>query len=389
MNKDKLVVDKLLGIEEELNELFVERAEPIRGLLISALSGTNMLLLGGAGIAKSLLTVQWNRRITDGNFFSWLLNAYTTPEEVFGPPSFKGFQKEEYYRVTTRKLPEAETAFLDEIFKSNSAMLNTLLPILNERIFYNNGLPVKTPLLTVVGASNEIPDAEDKLEALFDRFLLKYTLQPIQESGNFAKMLLNSKMEEPPKITITVQELRQAIEEVNKVTMPQHTLEVLVQLREIFRRNGIGVSDRTYKIALRILKADAYLNKSETIENENLELFRHIAWNKPEQIKDVYGLILNLIAPEKQKIVALYDECITLSKKVYEQKDPVKRQNTLIEVNKKMRAAMAEIAVLITAMKEKNQDISKIVKQQRDLENLVTQMSKDVLAIAEKRGPGK
>lgn len=148
--------EKFAKIEEELNSYFVERAEVIHGLILAILSGSNMLLLGPPGVAKSLAIRTWQEHIKDTKYFEWLLTKFSTPEEIFGVISLKAMEDDRFSRITRGKLPEAHVVFLDEIFKCNSGMLNSLLPILNEKIFHNDGKAHKIPLLTTVGASNEI-----------------------------------------------------------------------------------------------------------------------------------------------------------------------------------------------------------------------------------------
>ena len=149
--------DKFLAIESELNAIYFEREEVIRGLLIGLLTRQHVLLLGPPGTAKSMLANDICSRI-GGRYFHWLLARTSTPEELFGPISLKALEADSYRRVTTGKLPEANIAFVDEIFKCNSAVLNSMLSVLNERLFFNDGAPVEVPLQMAVGASNELPE---------------------------------------------------------------------------------------------------------------------------------------------------------------------------------------------------------------------------------------
>ena len=213
---------KFQAIEKELNGLFMERAQPVRGIILSTLSATNILLLGPAGVAKSALLNQWNRRIKEARYFYRLMTKYTTPQELFGPPSLKALKEERYTFVTRNKIPEMHTIFLDEVFKSNSAILNSLLTVLNERTFDNDGDPMRLPLITVAGASNEIPEAEDGLDAFFDRFPLKFYIKPIQESSNFVKMLQGASFDDPVANEVTLDEVHAAQAEVAKITIPEN-----------------------------------------------------------------------------------------------------------------------------------------------------------------------
>ena len=166
----------------------MKRDELVDGALLALLAGQHLLLIGPPGTAKSMLARELCRRI-DGQYFEWLLTKFTTPEEIFGPLSLVALEQGRYERVTELKLPEAEIAFLDEVFKANSAILNSLLTILNERRFHQGNVAAQVPLRTLVAASNELPD-EDELAALYDRFLLRFVVGYIERDDRFRELLL-------------------------------------------------------------------------------------------------------------------------------------------------------------------------------------------------------
>ena len=161
---------KFLKLETELNGCFMEREEIVRGLLVTAVARGNMLILGAPGAAKTAIAETLSRQL-GGNFFSRLLTKVSAPEELFGPLSLKALENDQYKRVTKRKLPEADVAVIDEVFKCNSSVLNTLLPIMNERVYFDDSsTPKPIPLQVLVGLSNELPDGgvNGELAALWD-----------------------------------------------------------------------------------------------------------------------------------------------------------------------------------------------------------------------------
>src|SRR6478609_5578295 len=151
-----------------MEQHFLDKQEVVRLMLISVVAGEHMLLIGPPGTAKSAM-VRLFARLIDAQYFEYLLTRFTEPNELFGPVDIKAFREGTYTRKTESMLPDAEIVFLDEIFKSNSAILNALLSILNERKFSNGSKLMDVPLLSMFGASNEVPNDEN-LSAIFDRF---------------------------------------------------------------------------------------------------------------------------------------------------------------------------------------------------------------------------
>src|SRR3954468_22455979 len=182
---------KFAAARKELSAALIERDDEVDLVLTALVAQEHVLLVGPPGCAKSLLLdslMGWMR----GRRFSALLNRFTTPEEVLGPISVAGLKCDVYRRVTAGKLPEADLAFLDEVFKASSAILNVLLKILNERTFEaGDGSAVKVPLKLCVGASNEWPSPETgkELAALFDRFCLRKSVRPVLTQAGRKRLL--------------------------------------------------------------------------------------------------------------------------------------------------------------------------------------------------------
>jgi len=299
--------NKIKAIAEALGKKFKERQDLIRGMLTALLAREMLFMLGTPGTAKSAICDALCGAV-GGKYFSWLMSKFTTPEEVFGPLSLKALEHDKYERVVEGKLPEANIAFLDEIFKGSSAILNTLLPIINERIFYNGSSPTKIPLQVLFSASNEIPQAEE-LAALYDRFALRYDVPRIQ-SDAMARELFDEIANAKSRVkipTITLEELKSYQKEVDEMVIPDKILDILVELRRSVEKEGIFTSDRRWVQCIRVLKAYAYLNDNSEVTEDDLDILCNVLWSVPDQIKPVRKLVNKFANPLGEQIIELTD----------------------------------------------------------------------------------
>jgi len=373
--------DKLQKIEKTLNSYFVERADEIHGLTLGVISGNNILYLGPPGVGKSLLVNSWAKLIDKSNYFSWLLTAYSTPEELAGPYSLKGLESDKFLRNTTGKLPEADIAFIDETWKGNSGVLNFLLTILNERIFFNDGKPVNIPLLTLVGASNELPEEGDGLEAMLDRFTLKYMVKPIKESSNFVKMMQSEPIKNAPLISLEdILSIRKA---VKKVTVSKDIIEIIANLKTSLNDKGIKVSDRSYKGCINLLKAEAYYQKRDTVLEGDLDILQHVMWSDPDEAKYVYSAILDLINPEKNKIMELFDDAQDLYDSVMSiENNDANRLKKGVEVAVKLKDAKKKMNSYYLSIKEKGRDTKEVRALESKIDQYLTEVYNEACGVS-------
>lgn len=280
---------RLSSLRDTLLQSLIERDIPVRLALLAALSGEHLLLLGPPGTAKSEIARRLRHAFRDAAFFERLLTRFSVPEELFGPLSIKALEEDRYQRQTAGYLPEATVAFIDEIFKANSAILNSLLTLLNEREFDNGSERRKTPLVCAIGASNELPEGEE-LEALYDRFLLRFHVEPVSEAGFDA--LLNLRGDEMPRpaleLRIGARELEELRRETQLVKVPDTVQSLLKALRKHLNEKKIYVSDRRWRKVLRLLQTSAYTDGRNEVSIWDCWLLQHCLWAVPEQREDLY-----------------------------------------------------------------------------------------------------
>lgn len=312
----KAETSKLQALREALNNALQERRELIDGILVALLSKENLFVLGPPGTGKSL-SCELLCKALGGKFFSWLLGKTTTPDELFGSVSVQGLKEDDYRRVTDNKLPSADFAFIDEIFKGSSAILNTLLPVINERKFYNGKSGAQTvPLQFVLAASNEVPQAEE-LGALYDRFALRFVVDRIQGDDSFKAMVKGSKTQIP---SMTFEEVVLEQKAANEVELPDDVIKVLCELRYLVNEEGIYVSDRKWNQAIKIVKAYAHLNGRAEATVDDLEILGNVLWSDPNERKNVSRMVAKVSNPAGEKILEITDAVSEIEKDIKEQK---------------------------------------------------------------------
>jgi len=303
------VRDKFTTVRKELGEALIERTEEIDLLLTSLIAGEHLLLVGPPGCGKSLL-IDSLMRWTHGSKFSCLLNKYTMPEELFGPYSLSELKNDRFVRITTNRLPEAKFIFLDELFKSSSSILNTLLKLLHERTFdRGDGVALRVPLELCLAASNEWPEGDSKKElgALFDRFLLRKTVNPISSLAGRQKLLWANK---PPEFStsLTPSELTAARLDAQGIPWSKEAKQALEAILDELSRQGVKPSDRRQYKSVAIVQAYAWLNGADEVLQEHLEVCQHVLWSDHEEAIKVRSVIMQIAAPVGMRVNGLISE---------------------------------------------------------------------------------
>ncbi|MCB2016305.1 MAG: AAA family ATPase [Hydrogenophaga sp.] len=268
----------------ELERGLLQRDVAARALLLAALAGEHVLLLGPPGTAKSELARRLQRLLPGAHYFERLLTRFSVPEELFGPLSLKALEDDRYERLTQGYLPSAEVAFLDEVFKANSAILNTLLGLLHERSFDNGQHRVDVPLVCLVGASNEVPQ-DESLHAFFDRFLLRVPVAPVDDA-HFAALLQTDlpACDVHPDAQLTPSALQALREQAIRVPIGEAVLELLGAARQQARSTQQTVSDRRWRQTAALLQLQAASREASEVSVWDAWLLPFTLASDPDEV---------------------------------------------------------------------------------------------------------
>ena len=339
---------QLLG---EMNRGIYEKETEISLSLLAALAGESIILLGPPGVAKSMVARQLKTAFREAQSFEYLMSRFSTPDEIFGPVSIQKLKTSDTYeRAVEGYLPTADVVFLDEIWKAGPAIQNTLLTVINEKIFRNGKREMHLPLKLLVAASNELPAKGEGLEALWDRFVIRIESRPIKLEKNFRAMLLEAPTDflgptdftdstdssgskgksdstdfsSPTDFTdstdfsdlkITAEEYAEWAEKICKIGVKEEVLDVISAIRKSLRavnvdeaaeRRNIYVSDRRWKNIVRLLRTSAFMQDREEVDICDLLPIYHCLWQEPEERDAIRSIVIRaLFSPFAEKLVEM------------------------------------------------------------------------------------
>lgn len=302
--------ERINRFRNSLSRYFVGKARIIDLMTLCAVAQEPLLLVGPPGTAKSALVLKFKDAlgISDASYFEYMLTKFTEPSEVMGPIDINRLRQGEYYRRVDGKLPTAELVFLDEIFKSNSAILNSLLTVINEGKYYQDGRAVPVKLKVLFAATNEIPE-QAELGALKDRFCLKVACRPVQDD-HFVE-LVDSGLEDATQRNLgqrpwaeghatlgdfykahrylSLQMAKRDVDPDGNPLRDRHAYfpdELLAELRRLIKtlvvEDGVHVSDRKVVKLYRLLRTRAWLERGGRVEREDLVLLSYLGETKAE-----------------------------------------------------------------------------------------------------------
>lgn len=333
---------------QEMNRGIYEKNTEISLSLLAALAGESVILLGPPGVAKSMVARQLKTAFRDARSFEYLMSRFSTPDEIFGPVSIQKLKTSDIYeRAVEGYLPTADVVFLDEIWKAGPAIQNTLLTVINEKIFRNGNREMHLPLKLLVAASNELPAKGEGLEALWDRFVIRIESRPIKLEKNFRAMLLEAPTDflGPTDFTdstdssgsmgksgftdstdfsdsadfsdlkITAEEYAEWAEKICKIGVKEEVLDAISAIRKSLRavnvdeaaeRRNIYVSDRRWKNIVRLLRTSAFMQDREEVDICDLLPIYHCLWQEPEERDAIRCIVIRaLFSPFAEKLVEM------------------------------------------------------------------------------------
>jgi MoxR-like ATPase len=296
--------ERIVTLLIQLNHGLVDRDTTLKSALLSILAGENILLIGPPGTAKSLIARRITQSFTHEHqantipYFEYLLTKFSTPEEIFGPLSISELKQDRFKRNTAGYLPSVKIAFLDEIFKASSSILNALLTIMNERVYHNGTIAEKVPLKALIAASNELPTGQEELNALYDRFLVRSFVDYVSEDKlqHLFELSEDKDIEDP----LTHDDLQQLDNSISSITIPDNIKQAVQDIwrehKETFKEDRREqLSDRRLIKVIKLLRVSAATNGRNEVDLSDVLLLKDCLWNHPDNIATVQELIVQTL----------------------------------------------------------------------------------------------
>jgi MoxR-like ATPase len=354
-------VVKLQRIAEEINGKNFERAEIVQSMLTALISYQHLLMVGPGGTGKSQIVRDLVKRIVDAVYFETALDESSTKDEVLGAPDIRALAEDgRTRRVPTGMLPEAHVAFIDEVFNGNGPVLHGLMPILNERIWHNDGESLPTPLLSALAGTNKL-NADADQAAFWDRWHIRHQVGYVKDRDNRIALIRDameravSTYVEPEITTVTLDDLHEAHDAAMQLPVSEIVENTLQDLLEVLEKQGVVVSTRRMNEGMKAVKATAYLAGHDEVKVGDLSVLQHMFWSKQDDITVVRAAILTACNPGEKKALEYLEE---LDGYIQEYKkacdlDTIKRNSVGVDLFKKT-GKLLEVAQPLRVNAEKS-----------------------------------
>lgn len=385
---DLAIADKFTAWDDALRLELFERGEVIETMLLAIVAKKHHFQLGPPGVAKSYSVSKMLSHV-DGlqpeDYFHILLTKFTNENQVFGPPDLAALREGRYRSVVDGYMPVAMFAMTDEIFKASAAILNTMLMLLNERKYRNDGAIHDSPLLCCFAASNELCEGEE-LDALFDRFHFRVNVKDLQEPGNFIDMLKLGSLAPIGKI-LHVDEIAKAQHEASLVEVPDEVFEALNTIRaNLGSGEGIFPSARRFRDSVDILKASAWLDGRSTVLVEDTKSLTNVLWTTPDEYPRVMRYLLGFANPIDNEVMALLDTVNGLADEMQEVIDDTdidsgKLSRMGIEMHGKVNRATEDFRKLKTTIQASGRKSTKLEELQGRLATVIERLMVEMFTV--------
>ena len=307
-----MMKERIQSLLQEMGKGIYEKDTELAMSLLAAIAGESLILLGPPGVAKSMVARRVKAAFHKGRSFEYLMSRFSTPDEIFGPVSISKLKdSDKYERSIEGYLPTADVVFLDEIWKAGPAIQNTLLTVMNEKLFRNGDKEIRVPLKLLVAASNELPAQGEGLEALWDRFIIRMECGNIKQEKNFNAMLADEQgegnAEIPSELQIKEDEYQEWIQKIDLIAIPERVLKCIATIRKALgsvavdfsdERHDVYVSDRRWKKIARLMRASALVNDRNEVTVADLVPMFHCLWQEPGEANDVRRIIIRTLFNE-------------------------------------------------------------------------------------------
>lgn len=334
---------KIQTIIEEMRDTHFERTEIIPALWTAAVANQHMLMVGPGGTGKSMIVRDVARRVTGSSYFEIALDETSTPDQILGPPDIKSMVEDgKTRRVPDGMLPTAHFAFLDEFFNANGPALHSTMPLLNERIFHNNGKPVPIPLRSAYAGTNKLNSDQDQA-ALWDRIHHRHIVKYVSDRDNLAALVQAAMLrqvsdyEVPEETTITLDELDAAHDAAMALPVSDIAFTTFLDIKDELERNGVTISTRRVVEAMKGVVSTAFIAGHDEVKVGDLSVLRHMLWTRQEEANTVKQVVLSACNPGEKQALDLLEE-LDKFKSEYSQAldlDEIKRNTAAIDIFKK------------------------------------------------------